>query len=131
MKSKKKSPINLKKTTKKLRKKTATKTPKKSLSKFGMNSEIELIEALNSSNNNAIVKWICQYMNYTKYTKPAQSRGVTYTIYNIYRRTNSPSFKKTTKNLDNIFVITSDKFIGQGSWGKVYDAYIFDKDYLS
>ena len=113
-----------------------SKKPKKhhiSLRKFGMNNENEFITALNNENSNMIVEWVCKNMNYAINTSTVMGKSNNYIVYNIKTNINdSPSLPSKIKHKrENIFVITPNNFIGSGTWGKVYDAYIFDKEYYN
>ena len=97
---------------------TKRKKQKNTLGRFGLNYEFELIKSLNSSNNTDIVEWVCKNMNFTFRLVEITGKSMHYKVYNI---------KKINNIRDNIFLITFDNFIGAGSWGKVYDAYVFTK----
>jgi hypothetical protein len=119
--------------TKTVKTKTVQTAKIKSLRRFGMNNESELIKSLNSDRNDNIVDWVCNNLNHSvNNTKnKIKSRGIKYTVFNI-RKINAitPSIVGKKPNLKkNIFVICSDNFIGSGSWGKVYDAFIFDNKF--
>ena len=101
---------------------------KPTLKKFGLNNEEELISALTNDDNNLIVDWVCKNINFSVNKSLIKGKNNNYTIYNIKKTiANLTDTDKTIGN--NIFVITPSNFIGKGSWGKVYDAYIFDRSF--